>query len=314
MDSFTFGLTALPTHLNAVQQKLQDAAPDSVDGLRRVLSAHGKRLRPSLVFAVAHYGGKKIDNRVITVAAAIEMVHIASLIHDDSMDGGTLRWGQPTINAREGSGMALLAGDYLLGKGCALAASVSAELAVIVAEAITQLCSGQAYELRDNFNVERTEASLLCAIAGKTSAMFMAACRVGAVLAGMSVAQTQVLTDFAYNYGIAFQYSDDMQDFIESPESTGKSVGGDIREGNYTLPVIVSLQGSRKDDIKKLLKQNNAPAAKILEILQQDQAIQRTAEHVENYKQKALNALATLENSELAQVLMAFVRNSLPPV
>lgn len=255
MSSFDFEVEGLAGYLRRVDQKLKEQAPQDIGGLKRMLEASGKRWRPSLVIAVAFHSGKQIDERILTAATAVELVHIASLVHDDIIDGGNLRWGEPTINAREGIDSAILAGDYLLAKGCALASSVSAECGVILAKTIMRLCEGQAIEQKDNFNTERTEESLIKAIKGKTSSMFTAAVSLGGLVAELDSTQLKLLSNFAENLGVAYQYIDDSRDFLLPAELAGKSVGNDIREGNYTLPVILSLQGPNGDKLRKSLKQ-----------------------------------------------------------
>lgn len=310
--TYDFGLKDFTHHLSQVNDVLAGTAPQHIKGLDRLLSASGKRLRPSLVLAVAYYSGKAIDDKVIAGAAAIELVHLASLVHDDIIDQGTLRWGEPTINSKEGVDMAVLAGDYLLGKGCLLAAAVSAEAAGVLAETIAVLCEGQAIELGDNFNTERTTDSLIAAMKGKTSSMFSAACRLGGHAAGLGAEDLAVLDSFADSYGLAFQLLDDVRDFMVSPEEAGKSVGNDIREGNYTLPVLLSLHGPNGPRLRSLIKNTEDSADDILGILVADDSIERTIEEALDYRRQALDALRRLTNPKLAEVLAVFTQQSLP--
>ncbi|MBA2279555.1 polyprenyl synthetase family protein [Candidatus Saccharibacteria bacterium] len=309
MNSLDFGIKNLPRFLNLVDKKLKGLAPKNISGAGRLLHAHGKRLRPSLVIAIAFYNGKKIDDKVINAATAVELVHLASLVHDDIIDIGALRWGVPTINSKEGTNSAILAGDYLFAKGCALAANVSAEAGVILAETIMRLCEGQAIELRDNFNTRRTTKSLLSAVRGKTSSMFIASVNLGGLVSGLDSNELKVLSDVAENFGFYYQYMDDVRDFVESPETTGKSVGNDVREGNYTLPVILSLHGPNKVTLKKLLESDDVSAPQVLEILKKDDSINRAISEAENYKQKALLELRNLNNAELAKSLEGFINH-----
>lgn len=299
-----FGVEALPRYLDKVDERTKQLTPEAIGGVARLLQAHGKRLRPSLVIAVAYHSGRQIDAQVIDVAAAVELVHISSLVHDDIMDDGLLRWGVPTIHTKEGTDTAILAGDYLLAKACALAAGVSGQAATVVAEAIAELCEGQARELSDQYNSDRTVDSLLLAIKGKTAALFAASCVLGAGLADLSQADIESLDGYAESFGIAFQYMDDVADFTQSSLAAGKSVGNDIREGNYTLPVILSLQSTDGQRLKGLLKQDDASTA-ILEILQRDGTIDRTRQEAEAYKQRARLSLDKLTNGALAEALKA---------
>jgi len=307
-----FGVKKLPDYLDLVEKRLKHIAPQNISGLERILTASGKRYRPSLVIAVAFHCGRTIDDSVIDAATAVELIHLASLVHDDIMDEGTLRHGVPTINSKEGMDFAIIAGDYLLGMGCALAANVSAEAAKILAETIADLCSGQAIELNDRFNVKRTTESLISCAKSKTSSLFSAACILGGQVSGLNIAQIEILSDFAENIGIAYQFKDDVHDFVESPGVSGKSVGNDIREGNYTLPVILSLQGPNSQELKKLLTEGSVLMPQIRKILDNDDSINRTIQKAEDYKQKSLSSLKNLENKQLTHALRSFAKCQVP--
>lgn len=307
--TFDFGLEKLPDYLNLVDNGLKKLVPENIGGLERILTASGKRYRPSLVIAIAFYCGNKIDGDVIDAATAVELIHLASLVHDDIMDGGTVRHGVPTISSKEGVDMAIIAGDYLLAKGCALAAGISAEAAQVLAETITDLCEGQAIELNDRFNLNRTAESLISCAKGKTSSLFTASCVLGGLVAGLKAKQIKILSDFAENLGIAYQLKDDVRDFVESPEVSNKSVGNDISEGNYTLPVIMSLQGPNKAALKKLLKDSNNSMSQVREILNGDGSISRTIQVAEKHKQKALLTLKNLDDKQLTKALNSFANS-----
>lgn len=263
---FDFGIKDLPEYLDLINKKLQELTPENIGGLERLLSSSGKRLRPSLVMAVVHFSGREIDDEVINLATAVELVHLASLIHDDIIDASLERRGVPTINASEGVNQAILAGDYLLAKGCALAAGVSAEAGGLLAETVAALSEGQAIELNQRFNARRTPESIKAAAKGKTSSMFIASVKLGGLIAGLNSSQLGVLTDFAENFGLAFQYADDIGD-----------VEADKAEGNYTLAAILSAE--------------------------------EAAAEVENCRQKAFDALAKLDNAELATTLEMLARS-----
>lgn len=305
MSTYDFGMENYPGYLARVEESIQVAVPESLSGLSRVLAARGKKLRPGLVIAVAHYSGNKIDDRVIDAAAAVELVHLASLIHDDIMDNGTVRHGAPTIHAKEGVDYAILAGDYLFSRGCALAAGVSAEAGIIMAETIMRLCEGQALELKDTRNTQRTVESLNTAIKGKTSSLFNASVRLGGLVSGLDESELAALSDFADNFGIAYQYLDDVNDFAQQVSAAGKSAGNDIREGNYTLPVLLSMQGPSAQKLEALMH-TDAPVADIVRILENDESLQRTTTESQAYKQKALHELSRLKNQRLAHELKNF--------
>ncbi|MDB5183039.1 MAG: putative polyprenyl diphosphate synthase [Candidatus Saccharibacteria bacterium] len=308
MEKFDFKINNLAAYLEQVDQKLKSVGTKDIPGLDRMLVARGKRLRPSLVIAIAEYCGVKIDEKVITAAAAVELVHLASLVHDDIIDNGTLRWGVPTINTMEGATAALLAGDYLLAKGCALAASCGAQAGVVMAETIASLCEGQAKEIADQFNIARTVESLNAAIKGKTCSMFVAACTLGGLAAMLDSEDTNTLSEFAEYFGLAFQYMDDISDFTNSRETTGKSATSDIQTGNYTLPVILSLQRPNKAKLNKLLKTPNTPTQDILNILIQDRSINKAQREAQFYLNNAVKSLSKLKNNDLKNGLTNLIK------
>src|SRR5689334_16276813 len=169
--SARLNMPKLPVYLLRLQNELElivasDNATLSTP-ITRLVRSGGKRLRPSLMFATVASQGKRIDKAVIKAATAIELVHLASLVHDDIMDNSQTRWGAPTISSQDGASQAIVTGDFLLAKACQTAALVNSEAAAIVASTIVQLCEGQSRELSNQFNSERTTNSLLMAIEGK---------------------------------------------------------------------------------------------------------------------------------------------------
>lgn len=309
MTSYGLGLENLSQYLDQVDDKLKSFIPQHISGLDRLLESRGKRLRPSLVIAIAHYGGKAIDDSVINAAAAVELIHLASLIHDDIIDHGTLRWGTPTINAEEGSDIALLAGDYLFSKGCSLATTISAEAGVIIADTIASLCIGQAQELKDQYNLNRSVSSLNIAIEGKTSSLFVATCKLGGIVAGLDQKQIDILANYANYLGLAFQYNDDINDFVN--KDSDKNAQSDIESGNYTYPIILSLNGPNKDSLIEVIKDSTNINNKVLKILKSDGSIDKANRIVATCKYQAMDSLNELNNAELKTRLIQFIKQIL---
>ena len=184
-----FGIPDLPQRLGAVDNRITDVlgaggallGPASV----RVASAGGKRLRP-LFTIVCATTGDAFNDRVVDAAAAVELVQVGSLVHDDILDDAATRRGRPTINAVEGVNHAVMAGDYILARAAELAARVSREAAALIASALGDLCEGQVLELRDAHDPGRTVDAHLESVRGKTAALFECACRLGAHCAGLA--------------------------------------------------------------------------------------------------------------------------------
>lgn len=251
-----FGIDDLADRLAAVDDRITAAlghdgallGPASV----RVATSGGKRLRPLFTIVAAATGGV-FDQRVVDVAAAVELVQVGSLVHDDILDDAATRRGRPTINAVEGLNHAVLAGDYILARAAELAAGVSREAAQLVAVSLGDLCEGQVLEMRDAFDADRTVDAHLASVRAKTAALFECACRLGARTAGLTDQNTDALARFGQAFGMAFQVLDDVLDLIGDEERLGKPTGNDIASGVYTLPVLAALQGPSGTELRRAL-------------------------------------------------------------
>ncbi len=251
-----FGIDDLPDRLAAVDDRITAAlghdgallGPASV----RVATSGGKRLRPLFTIVAAATGGV-FDQRIVDVAAAVELVQVGSLVHDDILDEAATRRGRPTINAVEGVSHAVLAGDYILARAAELAAGVSREAAQLVAVSLGDLCEGQVLEMRDAFDPDRTVDAHLASVRAKTAALFECACRLGAQTAGLGDENTLALARFGHGFGMAFQVLDDVLDLIGDEERLGKPTGNDIASGVYTLPVLAALRGPVGPELRRAL-------------------------------------------------------------
>ena len=194
-------------------------------------------------------GGPAADDAV-TGGAAVELVHLGSLYHDDVIDEAETRRGVPSVNARWSNIVAILAGDYLLAQASALAASLGADVAALLAATIGELCRGQVLELQYLFDTDRTDDSYLSAIEGKTASLMATACRVGGMVSNVSADTLDALTQFGQHLGMCFQVVDDVLDVTRTEAELGKPVGNDVHEGVYTLPVIYALQSTDATELQ----------------------------------------------------------------
>jgi heptaprenyl diphosphate synthase len=224
-----------------------------------LIDAGGKRQRP--LFAVASAAlpagdgagvEAAVTDDVVRGGVAVELVQVGSLCHDDVIDEATTRRGAESVNSRWGNLKAILAGDFLLAKASEIAASLGTEVAGLLAATIGRLCEGEVLELRTAYSPDRTEASYLAAIEGKTAALFATACRVGGIVGGLERADVDRITEFGRLYGMAFQVVDDVLDVVATDEQLGKPAGHDIAEGIYNLPVLRALAAGH-DDLRRLL-------------------------------------------------------------
>jgi len=249
----SLGLAHLTGDLERVEQALREAV-HSDDPLLSGVAAHlvsagGKRVRPMLTLCAAYAGAtdggdSPARDEAITGGAAVELVHLGSLYHDDVIDEAETRRGVPSVNARWSNVVAILAGDYLLAAASEHAASLGADVAALLARTIGDLCRGEVLELQHLFDTSRTEESYLSAIAGKTAALFATSCRIGGMVAGVSPSALEALTSFGHHLGMGFQIVDDVLDLTGTDASLGKPAGQDLTEGVYTLPVIYALDRS----------------------------------------------------------------------
>ncbi len=202
-----------------------------------LINAGGKRLRPALALTAAALRGGPATEEVLQGAVCVELVHLASLYHDDVMDEATRRRNVVSVNGRWGNLVAIVAGDLLLARSAEIAASLGTEVATLIATTLARLCQGQLSEVQAAYRVERTEASYLSTISNKTAALMAAACRIGGITAQLERAEIDALTHFGECLGVVFQIRDDVLDVVASEEELGKPPGQDLAEGTYTLPV-----------------------------------------------------------------------------
>ena len=271
--------------------------------ISRLVSARSKRLRSMLVTAVATIGGKDIDEKVIAGCAAIELVHIGSLVHDDIIDKADTRWGIPTVSSQEGVTHAILAGDYLLAKAGVVAATISSETACLISSTIAALCSGESREFTDEFNIDRNTDSFFASISDKTGALIAAACQMGGLCTNMSSAKIESSRDFGMAFGMSFQLIDDLMDLLSTSELMGKPVGNDLEEGVYTLPVLLALNGSHRKVVGSLLTDKPVDQSTLVELLVNEGYIKQVVDEIQKYNHKASAALSNIPGSESLQSL-----------
>ncbi|HEX7289810.1 MAG TPA: polyprenyl synthetase family protein [Conexibacter sp.] len=204
----------------------------------------GKRLRPALVVcaATAVGGRNAISERVIDAAAAVELLHLASLYHDDVLDAAALRRGRPSANALWGNHAAVLGGDVLLAHAYRVAAELGTPELRRMAHTLVALCSGQVAESAAQFDARRGLADYDASIRAKTAALLATSCWLGAWCAGASPQAADALACFGTELGVAFQIVDDVLDLYGHGLQLGKPAGSDLREGVFTLPVLLALQ------------------------------------------------------------------------
>jgi len=239
------GLASVGTDLAALEALLAESViigDEYLDSVTtHLIYAGGKRLRPLLAVASATGGERPATPEDLLGGVALELMHLASLYHDDVMDEADVRRNVDSVNARFGNLIAIVAGDYLMARSAAIAADLGTDVAGLLARTLAWLTRGQISEVRTAFSTERTEADYFEAIEGKTASLMSASCRVGALTAGLAREPTEALTQFGHCFGMVYQLRDDILDVVATQNQLGKPAGQDLAEGVYTLPTLLAL-------------------------------------------------------------------------
>ena len=235
------------------QASLFDAGAEAY--VRYALEGGGKRLRPALVLLAGKVAGGWSD-AIRDLAVIVELVHVASLIHDDVLDRAELRRSRATCNAKWGVELSVLLGDALFAHGLQLATKLEdAEVARKIAEASRNLCEGEILQTQRRFDLKMSTADYLHVVGLKTGALFRAAAEAPFVIHHAAEAKREAARSFGYQLGVAYQIYDDCLDLFGTDEASGKTLGTDLQKGKWTLPVLHALQTLPREDSEKLRAQ-----------------------------------------------------------
>jgi heptaprenyl diphosphate synthase len=207
-----------------------------------LIYAGGKRLRPLLAVASATNGERPATQEDLLGGVSLELMHLASLYHDDVMDEADVRRNVDSVNARYGNLIAIVAGDYLMARSATIAADLGVEVAGLLARTLAWLTRGQVSEVRTAFSVDRSEEDYYEAIEGKTASLMSSSCRVGAITAKLPSNETEALAEFGRCFGMIYQLRDDILDMTATDNQLGKPAGQDLAEGIYNLPTLFALR------------------------------------------------------------------------
>jgi len=302
------GLPALEEHLAELEPLLLesvvtgDAFLDEVT--THLLAAGGKRLRPILTLATATSGTRPASREDLLGAVAVELVHQASLYHDDVMDEATMRRNVESVNFRFGNLVAIVAGDFLLARSAEIAAGLGVEIAALLAATLGELCRGQVAEVQAAFRTDRSRHQYEVAIAGKTASLMATSCRIGALTGGLPAAEVNAFTAFGRYFGMIFQVRDDILDVIGTEAELGKPAGQDLAEGIYTLPVLLALTDPTVGpELSPLLGQplGQPERDKARSIVAESGAIERSVVTAREYADLAAEAAQTGPSTALAE-------------
>lgn len=256
--SFAEAFDLINPHLYTVEERIRAQAKafdPAVEGyISYICGAGGKRLRPALALLAAGATGK-ITPAHVDLAVILELIHIATLVHDDIIDGAELRRDQPSANAKWGNSISVLLGDVLFAHALKLSTNFSnSDISRRIADAATEVCSGEIIQTQRRFDLKLTTADYYRIIEMKTAALFTAACELGAFISEASPVVISSLKAYGTKLGVAYQIYDDILDIAGSEEETGKTLGTDLQKGKFTLPILLLLQsGKDLGSIRELL-------------------------------------------------------------
>lgn len=285
--------------------------PDLNAALDHLLASGGKRIRPAMGFLVGEMFGAP-EEKLVTLGAAVEMLHTATLVHDDLIDGSLLRRGSPTLNARWSPAATVLTGDFLFARAAKLAAEAenlalmklfAETLAIIVNGELTQLFAARGSISRENYYQR---------IYAKTASLFEMSSRAAAMVSPASEDEIETMRIFGYETGMAFQIVDDVLDFTGDQVAVGKPVGSDLLQGLVTLPALYYVEDNPTDDDVRLLKDggwgNRERMERLVQSIRASNAIENAVQEARQRVERALGALAGFRPSPAQMALADLAR------
>ena len=306
-------LAAVKGDFQAIEKELADNLNPHFDLVSQVaghiLFAGGKRLRPLLMVLCARLCGYSGQNAA-RFSTIFEYLHAATLLHDDVVDGATLRRGKEVANRKWDTPTTVLTGDFLLARGLSIASeTASCQVIETIAEITENMSQGEIRQLEKKGDVNLSEEEYLDVIRCKTAVLFQGACRTGALVAGSTAENVQRLADYGYHLGIAFQMADDLLDYTQDASTLGKQAGADLREGKLTLPLIHALSLAEDKDRNLMTALISNPDftqdefACLVDLLISYGGITYTESMATQHIEKAKAALDTFENVGPKEIL-----------
>ena len=276
-----------------------------------IVRAGGKRLRP-LVLLLAGRGYQYDLDPLITAAAGVELLHTASLIHDDSIDRAALRRGKATLNSKLSSGAVILIGDFLFAQSAMLAAATdNTRVVAVFASTLGDICDGQLREMFDAHRLDQTREEYERRIFGKTASLFAGAAEMGAILGGAPESDVQTLRSYGADLGLAFQIMDDVLDLREGTAALGKPAGNDLRQGTVTLPTMLyaadlAPSSAEAEDLRAVVsgdRDDRESLEMVVSRIRSSGALTTATEAAESYVEQAKARLVAVPDPETRDLL-----------
>jgi octaprenyl-diphosphate synthase len=278
---------------------------------RYIQTSGGKRVRPAVLLMAARLGGYE-GERAVLYASVVEFIHTATLVHDDIIDGADLRRGRLAVHSRWGNDITVLLGDYLYIKSMAMALTQdSLEIIRLLCDVTLRMIEGELYQLTKTGDVDITEDEHFEIIRRKTAFLFGGCAQIGGMLGEMSPERTTALREYGFNLGVTFQLVDDLLDYTADAAALGKPIGGDLREGKVTLPIILLLRRGG-DEADRLIRSvvhersvTNEQWREILRLLAEHRVIEHAYERAVEYAERAKACLDVFPPSRERDALVA---------
>lgn len=265
-----------------------------------LLDAGGKRLRPAFALLAGKFYGYPFE-RLLPVAMALELIHMATLVHDDVVDASETRRGRPTVKAKWGNVVSIATGDYLLARSLELLAEIDdPEVSRILAEVSVEMSKGEIQQIKASFDVNQNLKQYYYRINRKTALLIEASCKLGAIVSDAPKRQIWALGRYGHDIGMAFQIVDDLLDVTAEAKQLGKPVGGNLQQGIMTLPMILAIERSpQKERLVYLLgkeDKSDQDIAEAIQMIKSSGAIEESLRYVDLYINKAKTYLLELPN------------------
>lgn len=291
-----------------IARRLDSSVPLVGHVARHIIAAGGKRLRPALLLMVCGALGYRGEQR-LNLAAVVEFIHTATLLHDDVVDESTLRRGRPTANETFGNPASVLVGDFLHSRAFQMMVDAGdMRIMAILSEATNVIAEGEVLQLMNTHDASLDEAGYLRVIRSKTAKLFEASARLGAVLAGSTPGVEAACAEYGQALGTAFQVIDDVLDYDGDVAEMGKNLGDDLREGKTTLPLIAAMQRGTPEQsavVRHAIEQGaTEQLPRILAIVRETGALDVTRAAAAAEAQRAIDALRALPSNSYAEGLL----------
>ncbi len=316
LSTFATAVELINPHLQSVEERIREQArafDPAVEGyVSYVCNKGGKRLRPVLALLAGGASGR-VGSEHVDLAVIVELIHIATLVHDDIMDGADLRRDQPTANAKWGNALSVLLGDCLFAHALKLAADYGdPSICQKIAKASAEVCSGEIIQTQRRHDLNLSTEDYYRIIEMKTAALFAVACELGAYLSKADRTVIEALRTFGLRIGVAYQIYDDCLDLAGTEKEAGKTLGTDIRKGKYTLPILLMLQSGTegaKELQDMLVSDNGVDEEALREMLLQSRCVSAAAQVARNMLIEARESLSAAGSNEYLAGLRAITEH-----